>query len=99
MATILLLPGATTRMKYSPNIIAIIALLPGFKTATAQNANIKLIDSPKQYRRYACAPPFNGIAPPSSAYEAAPVHASSPAKAHIISAHPGAPALLLTSAG
>lgn len=57
----------TALTTYSPKIIDIIAALPGFKTQTALHVNKNPINSPNILDRYTCAPPFNGIAPPSSA--------------------------------
>jgi len=47
--------------------MAIIAVEPGFKTKTAHHEKRKPASSPKILERYTCAPPFSGIAPPSSA--------------------------------
>jgi hypothetical protein len=85
--------------RYSPMIIDIMAVEPGFNTITAHHVNKNPNNSPNIFDRYTCAPPFKGIAPPNSAYEEAPVHASMPAIAHTINAAPGDPAFALTWLG
>ena len=106
-ATPLLIHGFTlstsaptaARTMYSPKMIAMIAAEPGLSTKTAHHANRNPARSPKILERYAWAPPLSGIAPPSSAKLAAPVHASSPATAQTINEAPGEPAFLLTWPG
>ena len=97
-ASMLFAPVSAVSM-YSPKMIAMIAALPGFKTVTAHHVNRNPAHSPNILLKYTCAPPFNGIAPPNSAYEAAPVQASKPAIAQTMSAAPRDPALELTAAG
>jgi len=87
---------SSTRLIYSPDMMAIIAAPPGFNTVTAVHENKNPAISPQQCRRYTPLPPFKGIAPPSSAYDAAPVHASTPATAHTINDTPGDGTWLLT---
>lgn len=48
----------------------------------AVHANRYETSGPYAYDRYACAPPFNGIAEPNSAKLLAPVHASRPDSSH-----------------
>jgi hypothetical protein len=55
------------RTRYSPIIMDMIALEPGFKTTAAHHVNKNPNSSPKIFDRYTCAPPFKGIAPPNSA--------------------------------
>ncbi len=57
----------TALTTYSPKMIDIIAALPGFSTPTADHVNRNPANSPNILDRYTCAPPFRGIAPPSSA--------------------------------
>jgi len=89
----------STPLMYSPEIIATIAEPPGFNTTIAAQENRNPASSPKQCRRYTPLPPFSGIAPPSSAYDAAPVQASRPATAQTISDTPGDGTWLLTWLG
>ena len=84
---------------YSPKIIAMIAAEPGLRTVTAHHVKRNPAHSPNILLKYTCAPPLSGIAPPNSAYEAAPVHASNPAIAQTTNAAPRDPTLLLTAAG
>jgi hypothetical protein len=75
MATPLLIQGlmcstsapTNARTVYSPKIMAMIAAEPGLSTHTADQVKRKPMSSPNILARYTCAPPFKGIAPPSSA--------------------------------
>jgi N-glycosylase/DNA lyase len=55
------------RTRYSPMMMDIIAVDPGFKTITAHHVKRNPNSSPKILARYTCAPPLSGIAAPSSA--------------------------------
>ena len=52
---------------YSPKMREIIAALPGLSTQAAHHVNRKPANSPNILDKYTCAPPFRGMAPPSSA--------------------------------
>jgi hypothetical protein len=55
-----------------------VRLAPGFSADIAVHAKRYDINGLYAYERYACAPPFSGMADPSSAKLLAPVHAKRP---------------------
>lgn len=55
------------RLMYSAKIRLITAFEPGFRAMMAVHANRYEMSGPYAYDRYACAPPFNGMADPNSA--------------------------------
>lgn len=95
---------------YSAKMMAMIAAEPGFNAVIAVHEKRNAESGPKIWCRYAYAPPFRGIADPSSAYDAncqlirgrilhAPVQARQPANTHTIKLIPTLPALRFTKAG
>jgi hypothetical protein len=85
--------------KYSPNIMAMIAALPGLRIMSAVHENRKDGNGPNMWLRYAWEDPFKGMALPNSAYDAAPVQANSHAQSQTTSDMSTDPACELTCPG